>query len=102
MYLAGYAVECMLKALLLAGLPRPKQRATALLFRGRVGHDFEWLKKEMRRRGLTTPKGYANHFVVVNSWTTDLRYSGGHAGAQETRDFLKSVAVIMAWVERSL
>ncbi len=43
-YLAGYSVECMLKALILSTVP-PDQRVERLAsFRGARAHDFDWLK----------------------------------------------------------
>ncbi len=40
-YFAGYAVECMLKALILSRLTGKARRTTAESFRGTKGHDFE-------------------------------------------------------------
>ena len=43
-YLAGYGVECMLKALILT-MVSENQRADVLgSFRAAKAHDFEWLK----------------------------------------------------------
>ncbi len=63
-YMAGYAVECRLKALL-EGLGRNFPRA------GASGHDLcrLWEAAGFRLRDL---KGYRRDFVTT--WSTDLRY----------------------------
>ncbi len=63
-YMAGYAVECRLKALL-EGLGRNFPRA------GASGHDLcrLWEAAGFRLRDL---KGYRRDFVMT--WSTDLRY----------------------------
>lgn len=45
-YLAGYGVECILKALLLY-VPSSKHAATFKTFRTAAAHDFEWLKERL-------------------------------------------------------
>jgi HEPN domain-containing protein len=40
-YLAGYAVECMLKVLILASEPQAHHPETITSFRGTHGHDFD-------------------------------------------------------------
>src|SRR5580704_9736906 len=77
-YLAGYSVECMLKALILSIVP-PKRRAeTNASFRGSRAHDYHWLKERyFAEGGLGFPPSLSKHFVLVNTWTTELRYRTG-------------------------
>ena len=42
-YLAGYSVECMLKALILSAVPQAQEAALLARFRGARAHDYEWL-----------------------------------------------------------
>jgi hypothetical protein len=43
-YLGGYAVECSLKALLLARMPQRQRETLLSTFRGRPGHDVARLR----------------------------------------------------------
>src|SRR5438876_700259 len=54
-YLAGYAVECAFKALILSSEPASRHVATVLSFRGAKAHDFEWLRKQLARRHFSIP-----------------------------------------------
>src|SRR5438046_4802102 len=69
MYLAGYAVECALKALLFTSIP-PSQHARLLRsFSGKMGHDYEWLKGRLRANGVAIPAEAARRLRFVSSWT---------------------------------
>ena len=51
-YLAGYGVECVLKALLIDSLPSKKQGEIINEFRKQGhGHNFDWLKHEYQKAG---------------------------------------------------
>ena len=54
-YIGGYAVECALKAVLLARTPRTRHQKVKETFRGQVGHDFDWLRAQIRARGVSLP-----------------------------------------------
>lgn len=54
-YLAGYSVECMLKALILSSEVSSRHPATLESFRGAKAHHFEWLKEELSRRKVILP-----------------------------------------------
>ena len=43
-YLAGYAVECMLKTLILNSLPEKDHETVEAEFRGQRAHQYEWLR----------------------------------------------------------
>jgi HEPN domain-containing protein len=102
-YLAGYAVECSLKALLLSSVPRAQCGKVLASFRGKQGHDYEWLKvKYIRSSGARFPPDIAKAFSLVDSWTTDLRYSPSEASPRESRRFLKSAEAITLWANERL
>lgn len=102
-YLAGYSVECSLKALLLSTYMISKQRQVVESFRGDKGHSFESLKaRYVRRAGTGIPAKLARSFARVNSWSTDLRYDPGMTPLIETLGFLQAAEEILEWVNQRL
>jgi len=102
MYLAGYAVECMLKALLLSQTPLTRLIDLVKPFHGRLAYNFDWLKLGLRRSGVNIPSEALRQLVTINTWSTDLRYSSGSKKWQEAHAFLKAAESIVLWVERTL
>jgi hypothetical protein len=102
-YLAGYAVECVLKALWLSRVP-PRGRAKQVeSFRGEKGHDLEWLKVQyLRRGGEAFPPAIAKAFGRVKSWGTHLRYNPGAAKARNAVEFLRAVEELIEWANERL
>ncbi|MBA4065164.1 MAG: hypothetical protein C0501_15900 [Isosphaera sp.] len=76
-YLAGYCVECLWKALIVVRAGREKKPEVLTLFRGTGAHNYDWLRSLYDRYGGQPPpkkdKELAAAFVVVKSWRTDLR-----------------------------
>jgi hypothetical protein len=102
-YLAGYCVECMLKALGIVGTAASRRPALVKEFRGAKAHDYGWLKKKCSvfwKGGL--PSGLAMHFSRVNTWSTELRYDSRATREGEAREFLDSAAAIMKWIDSRL
>lgn len=56
MYLAGYAVECALKAMLVSRTPLKRQPQLIDSFRGAVSHDYEHLKARLAKLKCNLPK----------------------------------------------
>jgi hypothetical protein len=103
MYLAGYGVECALKALLMSRLPPGKRRQTEeQVFRGKSGHDFENLKARIRKCGVAFPKAITNHLQIVSTWSTDLRYEVGVGPGDDAQAFGDAAIAIVKWVEDQL
>ncbi len=102
-YLAGYAVECLLKALLLAATPRGRRRSVVDSFRGARWHDFDWLLSAYLRTGAPplSAKTLAS-FSVVNRWTTVLRYQARTAEMDEARLSFRAVRQIADWADGRL
>lgn len=48
-YLAGYAVECILKALWLSRIPFRDRAKQVEVFRGEKAHNLEWLKAQYKK-----------------------------------------------------
>jgi len=102
-YLAGYAVECILKAMILAITSTKKLPAMIELFRGSKAHDYEWLKaKYFDNGGAPFPARFAGCFILVNNWSTDLRYKPGTAELREAEGFLDAVREILELAEGRL
>jgi HEPN domain len=100
-YLGGYAVECALKAVLLAHTPPKDHRETKATFRGAVAHNFDWLRSQLRKRKVNVPVDVSRQIGNVDWWSTDLRYRTGHLDREVAEDFLEAVAIVLAWVGRS-
>jgi HEPN domain-containing protein len=103
MYLAGYTVECLLKALVLASVA-PNLRAQLLgEFRGSRAHDIEWLGALYRRHTKAAlSRDITRHLSRLASWTTDLRYATGLVKAREADEFMDSVVAVVAWADRRM
>ncbi len=102
-YMAGYAVECMLKALLLAQSADRARKMLLRSFRGVKAHDFESLKLRYSRiGGARFPGGVTRAFSVVSTWKTDFRYKATMVDRREAETFLRSVQAIFDFADRRL
>jgi len=101
-YLAGYAVECMLKALILASEPEARHPQTMKSFRGVLGHNFAWLRVQLAKRHVHLSAIIANSLTEVTGWTTTLRYDPATHKRAEAEEFLTTVEEILLWVRGRL
>jgi hypothetical protein len=101
-YLSGYGVECSLKALLLQRSTAAQRAALVKSFRGKFGHDVDWIRKKLRDRGVRVPKRLARSFASVNTWSVSLRYDTGTKTRHETGTLINSVDTIATWAEGEL
>jgi len=102
-YLAGYSVECMLKALILCVVPPDKRGELLASFRGARAHDFDWLKaKYFGNGGPQFPSAVSKNFSLVDTWTTDLRYKSGTTKRGDAECFLGAARGIMDWADGRL
>jgi hypothetical protein len=102
-YIGGYVVECALKALILARIPKNNRLSYELdYFRGSVAHDYEYLKGLLNKQGIVKPREVIKPFQKIATWSTDLRYEVGRGNPKEADAFLISVKVILDWVKRSI
>jgi hypothetical protein len=98
-YLAGYTVECLLKALILSTLPRKKiiemQKAKVL-----YTHNLESLKScYLANGGPPFPKQILNDFLTISDWDTELRYQPRAINYRDAIRFLEAVARIAEWAD---
>jgi HEPN domain-containing protein len=102
-YLAGYAVECVLKALILSQLPAKEVSEMVKQFRGGKAHDYDWLKHVYRDiGGPVLPKPIVEAFVVVEDWGTEMRYNPGRIDPEDAEVFLSSAKTIIQWADGRL
>jgi HEPN domain-containing protein len=105
-YLAGYCVECMLKALILVQAGKENKEEALDSFRGSGAHNYDRLIAMYERYGGRRPtkkdKVLAEAFVIVASWDTDLRYDPVILAEEEATDFVSAVGQISAWADGRL
>jgi HEPN domain-containing protein len=98
-YLAGYAVECILKVLLLESVPISRRRHVVASFRGTKAHDFEWIRNELRSRNVLLPGEIGRALATVRTWSVDLRYVAANWAQADAQAFLTAANRIVKWVE---
>lgn len=100
-YVAGYAVECALKARftrVLEGFFPPRQSLythdlKALLLAAKLD---DTLKEDSKANPLLR-----REWEVVASWSEDSRYNGkGQEAATEAKDMVKAVRGVVKWIEK--
>lgn len=93
-YMAGYAVECALKAYLSdQGIARPA---------GRPGHDLRglWKSSGFRLADLTDSQGTKSFYV--EDWSTDLRYRIRMDSRRSTPELVAGARVLSGWIQMRL
>ena len=99
-YLAGYCVECILKALILSMVPQGKRTELLGSFRGSKAHDFDWLKtRYFENGGPQFPKAVSKAFSFVNTWAVEIRDKAGTSRYGDAKAFLDSAEEIMTWAD---
>lgn len=102
-YLSGYCVECLLKALILTRLPATNRKEMVKQFRGGKAHDYGWLREVYYKRDKAGfPPDVVQAFNEVAEWNTEWRYRPGTLEADEAIAFLDAVEVIRAWADRRM
>jgi HEPN domain len=101
-YLAGYVVECMLKALNIE--IQPDKLQDACMEEGkRIGHNLEGLLELYRRKsGHKPPTNIARAFTLVRDWSVEIRYDPKELKPSEASRFLKAVDDVYQWVDGRL
>ena len=101
-YLAGYTIECTLKALILERTPANDR----LDMRKRISSGAHWHRPEvllgrLRDLGVQLPLALARRYRRL-TWSSDLRYETGRCDTGETRGFLRTASEKLQWVEEQL
>ena len=94
-YLAGYAIECSLKAFLQRrGMPFP----TA----GGAGHDLRglWLQSGFRLGDLSDASGAKTFFI--KDWSTDLRYEVAPSLPCSAPELVGGARQLSGWIQTQI
>ena len=98
-YLAGYSVECILKALIMHLTPEPDREATFdRLKSGAKMHYPENLKEELKNLRRPIPIDLVKRLRRFE-WSTDLRYESGRRPRSEVRGYVKVATTVIEWVK---
>ena len=98
-YLAGYGVECLLKALLVERTPAGDRPALIVALKGHFGHSLIRLRAGLISRGVPVSAAVASDLVSMTTWSPELRYEPGPGDADEADRFLRAVARIVTWAD---
>ena len=100
-YLAGYAVECGLKALILSAVPKNRQADLAASFRGSGGHNFNRLiEAYIEGGGPGPPLAITKDLTYVHDeWSVELRYLAGEKPYRDAERFVSSTDRVLEWVK---
>lgn len=102
-YLGGYSVECVLKALILTHTSRGRRAGVVATFRGTAAHDFGWLRtRYLRAGGAEFDPVTLRALGRVGFWKPNLRYEPGVLRVAAAADFLAAVESIWAAADRRL
>jgi HEPN domain-containing protein len=97
-YLAGYAVECMLKTLILDATPEKDHTLVETELRGQRAHQYEWLRHRYAQTNAPRfPSEIGQSLAFVRTWETSLRYTPGLGNRQDASRFLAEARKILAW-----
>lgn len=112
MYIAGYAVECLLKTKLmqmyncrhLRDLEDELQRRSMLAAHGTVfTHQLEaLLKLAQGYNRLRQNQNLWRMFNTVNRWVPAWRYTANLANREDASDFMDAVEKIMHWINNNI
>ncbi len=102
-YLAGYAAECSLKAVILSRSPVSKRDGVLEeISSGSRGHNFDFLADILRQKNVEIPSPVTESLERVNKvWSTDLRYRGSQVHPRVAQTIIEAIRLIVDWAERS-
>jgi leucyl-tRNA synthetase len=99
LYLAGYAVECTLKALVMYLTPPATMNETFERLKSSAKmHYPEHLKEELKNLDCLLPIDLVKRLRRFE-WSTNLRYESGRRPAGEVRGYLKTAAATIEWAK---
>ena len=99
-YVGGYAVECGLKAALLASVPDKSEADAIASFRGAAAHDLEGLRERYYRLGgPRLPRESVRDFADVSKWGVALRYDPGTVPLRVAHRFVAASARLLVLLQ---
>lgn len=100
-YLAGYAVECMMKAVAISNVAGKQARAEAAReLKEKFGHNLDALRKRLSDYGYHMPPNVLDAFRRVNTWDTSQRYDPKRVPMEDAVVLLGSVQILMVWMDK--
>jgi HEPN domain len=101
-YLAGYVVELMLKALNLEATPAREQEPLLEILK-RIGHNqTRLLELYLQKVGGRPPSEVVRAFTLVSDWSSEIRYDPKEVKCIEAERFLEAVDVVYRWADGRL
>lgn len=101
-YLSGYAVECILKALILVRTPSGKRPLKLEELKMGFGHNLVQLRREVAARGAVPPRQIARDLVYVSTWSAQMRYDPAERSVSDAERFLRAARAIVEWGDGSI
>lgn len=102
-YLGGYAVEFILKALIVSQAKPALREAVVAEFRGTKAHSFQWLRERYSKAGgPTVPSHVAAAFTAIGTWAVDIRYNPISISPADAKSFRAGVQVVFDWAKGRL
>jgi HEPN domain-containing protein len=98
-YLAGFAVECALKSLIMANTTGRERDQVRDRLKVHFGHDLESLRIEAGRRGVHMPQELHKQFRLLNTWDNNTRYSPKIQFVKDALPILRAATAVVGWVE---
>jgi HEPN domain-containing protein len=99
-YMAGFAVECLLKALILSNsTPRERPRLLARL-KGEFGHDLDTLRTEAARRGIHLGRPGQDAFRRIATWDNNDRYEARIQSREVAEAAYAAAEYLFDWADR--
>lgn len=95
-------MECILKALILNGLPERKHAERIQQWRQQGGHSYEALKHQIHGVGMTVPLPIHKELVSLEGWGTDMRYLPGIPRGIDVKQFFEAVKSVLDWAQGRL
>ena len=99
-YLAGYVIECGLKAVHLSHVPAEQRTEVVAGYRSAKAHEDQHLLHLCDLRGAVVPDAVLR-LVRGSTWTTDLRYDAKDVAARDADAAVDAAAEVVAWTRRS-
>jgi len=93
-YLTGYAVECILKSLLLASTPARTRKRMLSTLKDDFGHNLRRLRAGLVQRGIVPHREVARELIFVSSGLRTCGTSPEPGDRREAERFLKAATTI--------
>ena len=98
-YLAGYGVECGLKALLLVSTPAAKRSDVRATFRGNAGHNLTGLLRRYVAGNPPPPAPVQAALDTTQEWETPLRYQPARYDDRDAAAFVAAARYVFTWID---